>query len=75
MNHQTIIDLAIAEGLTFIPEANCPLARIVRKAVAMEREECAALIEPMGDWCGGHGEPRAPSPRDCAKAIRARSAA
>ena len=75
MNHQTIIDLAIAEGLTFIPEANCPLARIVRKAVAMEREECAALIEPMGDWCGGHGEPRAPSPRDCARTIRARSAA
>ena len=50
MNHQTIIDLAIAEGLTFIPEANCPLARIVRKAVAMEREECAALIaELRGD--------------------------
>lgn len=44
MNHQTIIDLAIAEGLTFIPEANCPLARIVRKAVAMERDACAKVV-------------------------------
>jgi len=42
------------------------------RRAAAEREACAALIEPMGDYCGGHGEPRAPSARDCAKAIRAR---
>ena len=72
MNHQTIIDLAIAEGLTFIPEANCPLARIVRKAVAMEREECAKVCDELVIACAGNS---ALTTLQCAEAIRARSAA
>ncbi len=40
---------------------------------AQEREACAALIESMGDYCGGQGEPSVPGPRALAAAIRARS--
>ena len=74
MNHQTIIDLAIAEGLTFIPEANCPLARIVRKAVAMEREECAKACEDVAttQW-DGYAASYNSAVFDCAAAIRARA--
>ena len=32
--------------------------------------ECADVIAPMGDWCGGHGEPSMPSTRACAKRIK-----
>lgn len=32
--------------------------------------EAADLINNIGDYCGGHGEPRMPSPSDCAKVIR-----
>lgn len=41
------------------------------KAMAQRLQEDARLIEPMGDYCGGHGEARVPSPIDCAKTIRA----
>jgi hypothetical protein len=51
------------------------LEACVNRLIAREREECAALIEPMGDYCGGHGEPRAPSSRNLAKAIRAKGQA
>lgn len=33
-------------------------------------QECANVIAPMGDWCGGHGEPSMPSTRDCAKRLK-----
>lgn len=32
--------------------------------------ECADAIAPMGDWCGGHGEPRMPSTRECAQRLK-----
>ena len=32
--------------------------------------ECADVIAPMGDWCGGHGEPRMPSTRECAQRLK-----
>ena len=32
--------------------------------------ECANFISPLGDWCGGHGEPRAPSTQECAKMLK-----
>ena len=47
MTHQEIIAIARGEGLSFVPEANSPLARIVRKAVAKEREACALVCEWM----------------------------
>lgn len=71
MNHQEIIAIARGEGLSFVPEANSPLARIVRKAVAAEREACALVCEGFkqgnsatyidDDWADM-----------CAEAIRAR---
>jgi hypothetical protein len=45
MTHQEIIDMARAEGLTFIPDANSPLVRIVQQAVQLEREACAQVCD------------------------------
>jgi hypothetical protein len=33
-------------------------------------KECADFIAPLGDWCGGHGEPRMPSTSECAKKLK-----
>ena len=33
-------------------------------------QECAEFISPMGDYCGGHGEPSAPSSRECARRLK-----
>jgi hypothetical protein len=33
-------------------------------------KECAEFIAPLGDWCGGHGEPRAPSTKECAAKLK-----
>ena len=38
MNHQQIIELAREAGLSFVPEANSPLVKIVMRAVEIERE-------------------------------------
>lgn len=46
MNHEEIIAMALEEGLSFVPDANSPLVRIVRKAVANEREAWRASLEP-----------------------------
>ena len=32
--------------------------------------ECVEFIAPMGDYCGGHGEPSAPSSRECANRLK-----
>ena len=45
MTHEEIIAMAREEGLSFVPDANSPLVRIVRKAVAKEREACAEIAE------------------------------
>ena len=63
MTHEEIIAMAREEGLSFVPEANSPLVRIVRKAVAKEREACAQVCM---DRCS------LDTPWDCAEAIRAR---
>ena len=60
MTHEEIIAMAREEGLSFVPDTNSPLARIVRKAVAREREACAQVCESWDD------------PRNYAAAIRAR---
>ena len=71
MTHEEIIAMAREEGLSFVPDTNSPLARIVRKAVAKEREACALVCEGFkqgnsatyidDDWADM-----------CAEAIRAR---
>lgn len=63
MKHQQIIDLAREAGLSFVPEINSPLVKIVQKAVAMEREACANIAEQHEEGPG------------CADAIRARGQA
>lgn len=45
MEHDEIIAMAREEGLSFVPDASSPLARIVRKAVAKEREACALVCD------------------------------
>ena len=45
MTHEEIIAMAREEGLSFVPDSNSPLVRIVRKAVAKEREACALVCE------------------------------
>ena len=45
MTHEEIIAMAREEGLSFVPDTNSPLARIVRKAVAKEREACAQVCD------------------------------
>ena len=42
----------------------------VEKFAKLIVKECANVIAPMGDWCGGHGEPSMPSTGDCAKRLK-----
>ena len=72
MTHEEIIAMARQEGLSFVPDSNSPLVRIVRKAVAKEREACAQVCDELAElnrtaptdsmWQWG----------ECAAAIRAR---
>ena len=60
MSHEEIIAMAREEGLSFVPDTNSPLARIVRKAVANEREACAQVCDAsVKEWLrldGSHHE-------------------
>ena len=79
MAHDEIIAMAREEGLSFVPDTNSPLARIVRKAVANEREACAQVCESTV-WTASIPEWRDMTKHDiavksmlaCAAAIRAR---
>ena len=86
MTHEEIIEMAKAEGLSFLPEANSPLVRIVRKAVAKEREACAQVCDAERQDFGGVAagpmttdagkrvhEAMAAGAATCAAAIRARA--
>ena len=68
MTHEEIIAMAREEGLSFVPDANSPLVRIVRKAVAKEREACAQVCE--SEW---ENVAERMYGRECAAFIRARS--
>ena len=60
MTHEEIIAMAREEGLSFVPDSNSPLVRIVRKAVAKEREACALVCDAsVEEWLrldGSHHE-------------------
>ena len=84
MTHEEIIAMAREEGLSFVP-TNSPLARIVRKAVAKEREACAQVCDAERQDFGGVAagpmttdagkrvhEAMAAGAATCAAAIRAR---
>ena len=72
MTHQQIIELAREAGLSFLPEANSPLVKIVQKAVAAEREACAKACEAR--YMGDNNREDQEAKR-CAAAIRARGEA
>lgn len=85
MTHEEIIAMAKEAGLSFVPEANSPLVRIVRKAVAKEREACAQVCDVERQDFGGVAagpmttdagkrvhESMAAGAATCAAAIRAR---
>ena len=70
MTTEEIIAMAKEAGLMYMPQPNSPLVRIVRKAVAKEREACALVCDGIEN---GEGE-TAGLARECAAAIRARGA-
>ena len=85
VKHEEIIAMAKEAGLSFVPEANSPLVRIVRKAVAKEREACAQVCDAERQDFGGVAagpmttdagkrvhEAMAAGAATCAAAIRAR---
>lgn len=71
MNHDEIIAMALEEGLSFVPDANSPFVRIVRKAVAKEREACAqeCVAISVDYWMG---DAQFEAATRCCNAIRAR---
>ena len=71
MTHEEIIAMAREEGLSFVPDSNSPLVRIVRKAVAKERDACAQeCVEISVDYWMGDAQFEAAT--RCCNAIRAR---
>ncbi len=42
----------------------------VKHFAALVLEEAAKVVDGMGAWTGGHGEPPSPKPWDCAEALR-----
>lgn len=57
-------------------QAGCTIDRLgygegnLEKFAELIVGECAGVIAPMGDWCGGHGEPSMPSTMECAKRLK-----
>ncbi|MBO0943340.1 hypothetical protein J1N44_17805 [Acidovorax temperans] len=72
MNQDEIIAMAREEGLSFVPDTNSPLARIVRKAVAKEREACAKVCDELAELNRASPTDSMWQWGECAAAIRAR---
>ena len=43
---------------------------VMQKFAELLIRECAEFIAPIGEYCGGHGEPSAPSSRECARRLK-----
>jgi hypothetical protein len=65
MNEQ-LLKIAQQAGLTLSVDQQVAFQRAAELIV----QECADFIAPLGDWCGGHGEPRMPSTSECAKKLK-----
>jgi len=61
-------DEAVPETWTTL--SSDQLGRIYEKFAELIVRECADFIKPLGDWCGGHGEPQMPSTSECAKRLK-----
>ena len=70
MTQEEINAMAKEAGLMYMPQPNSPLVRIVKKAVAKEREACALVCDAKAHevrfWCNESNVIA------CAAAIRAR---
>lgn len=70
MTQDEINAMAKEAGLMYMPQPNSPLVRIVKKAVAKEREACALVCDAKAHevrlWCNESNVIA------CAAAIRAR---
>ena len=66
--NERIKELArLAKIPTYYPEG---ISEKLEKFAELIVRECAEFIAPMGDYCGGHGEPSAPSSRECARRLK-----
>jgi hypothetical protein len=62
--------IQLAEQAGFIPDNAPGMNSVLEKFAELIVKECANVIAPMDDWCGGHGEPSMPSTGDCAKRLK-----
>ena len=65
--NERIRELAVQANLDL--DGNVPMG-FAEKFAELIVQECAEFIAPLGDWCGGHGEPRAPSTKECAAKLK-----
>lgn len=67
--NERIKELSDKCGLAWTLKTEQDVKNLVEFAESIVREG-ADVIAPMGDWCGGHGEPRMPSTRECAQRLK-----
>ena len=67
MNEQLIGDLFAAATRRMTGSSSREFSQKFAEEIV---RECAKVIAPMGDWCGGHGEPSMPSTMECAKRLK-----
>jgi hypothetical protein len=65
-----IKELAEQAGPNIVKEFDQEDIDFCEKFAELIVRECAEVIAPMGDWCGGHGEPSVPSTMECAKRLK-----
>ena len=70
--NERIRELALQAGFmeAWFSESGDDCEREITKLAELIVRECAEFIAPLGDYCGGHGEPSAPSSRECARRLK-----
>jgi len=68
--NERILKFAEAAGWDIAEIMKIQNAQKMQKFAELIVQECANFIEPLGDYCGGHGEPREPSTRECAEKLK-----
>jgi len=67
---QELINQMDQAGLPYGDNAMTVTDRDLEYFAELIVKECADFIKPLGDWCGGHGEPQMPSTSECAKRLK-----
>ena len=65
-----ILVLADQYNLEIDPAYPSHNRKVLEKLIEAIVKESADFIQPLGDWCGGHGEPSAPTPSECSKRLK-----